>query len=54
VNLLVMRAGYATDISACTELFKYGCTDRIPPMPQPTLVSTPIHGDYRKRGDKID
>jgi len=25
----------------------------IPPMPRP-IALTPIHGEYRKRGDKID
>jgi hypothetical protein len=28
--------------------------DRIRWMPRPTLAPTPIHGEYRKRGDKID
>jgi hypothetical protein len=23
-------------------------------MPQPVLVMRPVHGEYRKRGDKID
>jgi hypothetical protein len=26
----------------------------IAPMPQLELTSIPIHGEYRKRGDKID
>jgi hypothetical protein len=28
--------------------------DMILPMPQQVLAATPIHGEYRKRGDKVD
>jgi hypothetical protein len=24
------------------------------PMPQQSLAPTPVHGEYRKRGDKVD
>jgi len=24
------------------------------PMPQQVLAATPIHGEYRERGDKVD